>query len=172
MSKRFFIIIVFLSLVLILGRGLILPKYQKLRFFEQEIEKKRAEIEGREEHLQELNKMAEILKDYQDQLAKIDSALPSNPDLEVLLNFLQKTSSQSGLILKEINPPVSRPSSEEGLKETELSFAVSGAYTSFKNFLSVLEKSARFIKLETISFSSPGKEGFSDFNLKIKVYSY
>jgi Tfp pilus assembly protein PilO len=171
MSKRFFIIIVFLSFALILGRGLILPKYQKLRFFEQEIEKKRAEIERREEYLQELNKIAEILKDYQEQLAKIDSALPSNPDLEILLNFLQKTSSQSGLILKDIKPSVSR-FSEEGLREVELSFAASGTYTSFKNFLSVLEKSARFIKVETISFSSLGKEGFSDFNFKIKVYSY
>jgi len=169
--SRLFIIVSFLSLALILGIGLVWPKYQELKFLKQRSEEKRAEIEGREEYLQDLNKAAEVLKNYQNQLAKIDSALPPSLELEVLLNFLQKASSQSGLILKDIKPPVSQPSSEEELKETELSLAVSGAYTSFKNFLSILEMTARLIEVESISFSST-KEGLQDFNLKIKVYSY
>lgn len=136
-------------------------------------EEKRAEIRGREEYLQDLKKAAEELKNYQIQLAKIDFALPSNPGLEILFDFLQKASSQSGLVLKDIKPSTTRLSSDlEGIKESELSFVVSGVYSSFKNFLSVLEKSSRLIEAESISFSSSEKEGPQDFSLKIKVYSY
>jgi len=172
-------IVVFLSLVLILGIGQVLPKYQELKFSEQRNEEKRAEIQGKEKYLQDLKKADEELKNYQNQLVKIDSALPSNLGLEVLLNFLQKASSQSGLVLKDIQSSASRVISEikelpelERLKEAEVSFAVAGSYSSFKNFLSVLEMTTRLIEVESISFSSTEKEGPQDFNLKIKIYSY
>ncbi len=137
-------------------------------------EEKRAEIRGREEYLSNLKKTAEDLKNYQIQLSKINSALPSDLELEVLLDFLQKASSQSGLVLKDIKPQLTQPSPDlEGIKESELTLAVSGVYSSFKNFLSVLEMTARLIEVKSISFSStPEKEGPQDFNLKIKVYSY
>ncbi|MDI6602654.1 MAG: type 4a pilus biogenesis protein PilO [Patescibacteria group bacterium] len=170
--SRPFIIVFFLSLVLILGRGFVWPKYQELKFLEQRNEEKRVEIEGRKEYLQDLNKAAKVLKNYQNQLTKIDSALPSDSHLVVLLNFLQKATSQSGLVLKDIQPSTSRPSLDvEGIKENELSLVVAGTYTSFKNFLSTLEMSSRLIEVESISFSS-SKEDIQDFNLKIKVYSY
>jgi Tfp pilus assembly protein PilO len=172
-------IVVFLSLALILGIVLVWPKYQELRLLEQRNEEKRNEIQGREKYLQDLKKADEELKSYQNQLAKIDSALPPNPGLEVLLNFLQKASSQSGLVFKDIQPSASRAVSGtkelpelEGLKETEISFAVAGNYPSFKNFLSVLEMTARLIEVESISFSSTEEEGPQNFNLLIKVYSY
>ena len=173
MKSRPFIIVVFLFLTLAMGIGLIWPKYQELKFSEQRNEEKRAEIAGKEEYFQDLKKAAEALKNYQNQLSKIDSALPPDPGLEVLFNFLQKASSQSGLVLTDIKSPVtSKVADLEGLKETELSLVVSGAYTSFKNFLSVLEMTARLIEVESISFSSSEKEGLQKFNLKIKVYSY
>ncbi|PIR71770.1 MAG: hypothetical protein COX89_01390 [Candidatus Nealsonbacteria bacterium CG_4_10_14_0_2_um_filter_37_10] len=173
MKSRPFIIVVFLFLTLAMGIGLIWPKYQELKFSEQRNEEKRAEIAGKEEYFQDLKKAAEALKNYQNQLSKIDSALPPDPGLEVLFNFLQKASSQSGLVLTDIKSSVtSKIADLEGLKETELSLVVSGAYTSFKNFLSVLEMTARLIEVESISFSSSEKEGLQKFNLKIKVYSY
>ena len=172
MSRPIIIVISF-SLTLILGVGLVWPKYQDLKTLEKKNEEKRAEIRGREEYLQELKKTAEILQNYQIQLAKIDSALPSVPDLPVLFDFLQKVSSQSGLVLKAVSPPTSRLSLDfEGIKETELTLLVSGNYSSFKNFLSILEKTSRLIEVESISFSGAEKETSLNFNLKIKVYSY
>ena len=65
---------------------------------------------------------------------------------------------------------------EEGwspeIRETGTNLVVAGSYSSFKNFLSTLEKTARMIELESISFSTLEEVGPIDFNLRIKVYSY
>lgn len=172
MNKQIVIIVSF-CLILLLGIGLVWPRYQELKFLEQKIERKTAEVLKREKDLGHLKKTAQTLENYQTQLAKVDSALPSNPELSALFDFIQKTGAQSGLVLKSIsyNPPQPFPGSED-FKETEASLAVSGVYPSFKNFLSVLEQSARLIEIESISFLASPEEEFRDFDLKIKVYSY
>ncbi len=196
-------IVVFLSLALIFGIVQVWPIYQDLKILEQRNEEKRKEIQKREEYIQDLKKAADELKNYQTQLSKIDTALPFGSQLPVLFDFLQKTSAQSGLILKDIKasaPRVVAKGGEEGIfpsasqtiteggeevssttttsqpslnmKETELSLTVSGVYSSFKSFLSVLEKNIRLFEAGSISFSSGEKEGPEEFNLRIKVYSY
>ena len=161
---------IFLSVLLLFL--LIWPKYQNLSSLNKEISKKELEFQSQEEYFQNLKDISERLKEYQESLSKIDSALPSNPSLPELCNFLQKTSSQSGLSLKEISPSSIATGGEE-IKESKVNLTLAGSYPSFKNFLSVLEKSARMIELEKISFSSPKKETESfDFDLIIKVYSY
>lgn len=168
--------VIFLSLALILGRELVWPNHQKLKSSEQEIKEKKVEVETKKEYFQHVEKVSEELKNYQAQLAKIDSALPLNPDLEILLHFLQETSSKSGLDLTDIKPPITQQIAKEKelleIKEIELSFRVVGYYTAFKAFLSALERSARLIEVESISFSSSEKEEPQSFELKIKVYSY
>jgi len=170
--KRLFFIVIFLSLALILGAVLVRPKYQDWRFVERRIEEVRTEIEGREEYLQNLREIGEILENYQEQLAKIDLALPPDPQLPFLLHSLQEISFRAGVILKEIKPLTTQPSPDlPGLNETEVSLLVSGFYPSFKNFLLALERSARLFRVESISFSS-AEEGPKDFHLRVKVYSY
>jgi len=170
--KRPFFIVIFLSLALILGAVLVRPKYRDWRLMERRIEEARAEIEGREEYLQNLREIGEILENYQEQLAKIDLALPPDPQLPFLFHSLQEISFRAGVILKKIKPLTTRPSPDlPGLNETEVSLAVSGLYSSFKNFLLALERSARLFRVESISFSSAG-EGPKDFHLRVKVYSY
>ena len=167
------IIVVSLSLVLIFGMIYLWPKYENLRYLEQEIEIKEAEILKREERVKELKEMTEELKTYLSQLAKIDSALPVEADLPALFDFLQKAGSQSGLVLKSISHSVTKPSPDFAeLKETEVSLTFSGVYASFKNFLPVLETTARMIETQSISFSSASEEGPREFKLTIKVYSY
>lgn len=185
------LIIIFISLTLALawGIGFVWPKYQDLVRLEKINEVKIAELQRKEEYLQELKKTSQELKNYQSQLAKIDLALPADPSLAATFDFIQKVSSQSGLVLTDIKPPVSQVITKEEettqplleiekiteleeLKETKLSFLVVGDYSSFKNFLSVLEKSARLFEIEAISFLIPEKEDPWKFDLKIKVYSY
>ena len=166
------IIAISLFLSLALGIGLVLPKYQELRALEEKIRDKKMEIASQEEYFSDLQKISEQLKEYQVPLAKIGQALPQNPSLPQLLDFFQKTGSQSGLVLKGISPAFTVPvEGISGVRQTSLSLALEGSYPSFKDFLSILENSARLIELENISFSSP-KEGPFTFNIRIKVYSY
>lgn len=173
-ENRQLIIGISLIVALILIVVLIWPKYQELSIFEKQIEGKKTELELETTYFAHLQQVSQELKQYENQLSKIDSALPQTSFLPDLLNFIQKAASQSGLLLKEISPvKTTQISSEETaqIKEVKLSLSLVGDYFSFKNFLSALETSARLIEVENISFSSP-KEGPFTFDLIIKVYSY
>jgi Tfp pilus assembly protein PilO len=128
---------------------------------------KREEYKNLENYYQQLREIFEKLKNYQDSLSKIDFALPENPSIPEFFNFIQKLASLSGLSLSKIDSSLI---SEEELKEWKINLSLKGDYNSFKNFLSSLEKSARFIEIDKISFS--GENGIFDFNLELKIRGY
>ena len=169
-----------LLVVILLGAVILWPKFQELKIIQKNIEEKKAELQSKKEYFSKLNEIKIELGKYEEELSKINSALPENPSLPTFFNFLQKTSSQTGLVLKEVGAFSVSPSKDfPNLQETTLSLKLLGSYSSFKDFLSTLEKSARLIETENISFSSPEakpgaeeeKEPFA-FNLKLKTYSY
>lgn len=172
MSRLGTILINFLIAFLI-GYFLILPKYQTLKDLKLTLQEKKAELQYKEEYFSNIKKISEELKKYELELAKIDSAFPPDPSLPSLFNFLEKASSQNGLILKSIGPFQITFSEEKlGIKEIYLNIVVTGSYPAFKNFLSTLEKTARLIEIENINFAFPEKEESPAFNLKIKTHSY
>jgi len=169
-----------ISFLLIFFVGL--PKYQALNVLKNQVSANQLELDSREKYFQELQQTSEEIKQYQENLSKIDTALPPDPDLANLFNFFQKISSQSGLTLGKIGAGTTVAVEGQEIKETRTSINVTGSYTALKNFIQSLENSARLIEIENISFTSvkPGgqneekkeeKDVFS-FTLAIKVYSY
>jgi len=179
------IIICFVG-VLIFGGNLLLPKFQQYTELRKKVEEKRNEIKYSQEYFSKLTEVETELKKYEVELAKIDSALPNDSFLPSVFNYLQKTTAQSGLVLKDIGSFTVAPSDKDPkIKEIILGLEVSGPYESFKNFLSTLEKSTRLIEVENISFAGsekkPTVEGEKtsekegdvfNFSLSIKVHSY
>ena len=169
--KSFTIICFFLALILILF--LLYPRYQELRPVQIRIREKSHELERKENYLAELREISEEIKRHEGRLSLISSALPDDVSLPNLFNFLQKASSQNGLALKSPQYGGSSLLPESEIKENRISFQVVGNYTSFKNFIQYLERSARLIEVDSISFSSPDEElGLFTFSVTIKVYSY
>jgi len=168
--NRLITIAICIFLTLILGVVFIYPKYQELRGTQERIRLKRAELQSKEKYFSDLTDVLEQLKEYEIQLSKIDSAIPPDVSLPALFNFLQTAASQNGLVLEEMSPGFT--TTQERFRETSISLVVTGSYSSFKSFLSTLEKSVRMIELESISFSSPEETGLFTFNLRIKVHSY
>ena len=173
---RIITIFVCLLITFILIITLVLPKKEALDSSQKRVEEKMAEIQGKEEYFANLRLLSAKLKNYQTQLLKIDSALPEDPGLPTLFDFLQKSASQSGLVLTSVKlsalpTPVVLEEKPE-FQETKIDLTLSGSYPAFKNFLSVLEKSARVIALESLTFSTKPKEEAFKFDLKIKAYSY
>ncbi len=161
-------------LVVVLLAVLVLwPKFQELEIVRGNIEEKKAELQAEEEYALKLDELKVKLEEHQGEISKINTTLPVNSSLPSLFNFLQKTSSESGLILTEISPfTISSSKDFTDLKEAVFSIEVSGSYSSLKNFISILEKSARLIEVENLSLS-PKEEGESSaFNLKLKTFSY
>jgi len=136
--------------------------------------KKRMDVQTKEEYFSNLSNTFKEINKYKEQVKKIDLALPSEVSIPNLFDFVLKKASQSGVILKKINLDSIAPSNDfPELKEINLSLDSISSYSSFKNFILSLEKSARLVRIERISFSSPQKENESfSFELTIKVYSY
>jgi type IV pilus assembly protein PilO len=171
--SRLNLTIIFFLIVAVMAATLLWPKFQDLQISRKNLEEKKDEFQNKEEYLMKLTGLRNSLKEYQTEFSKIGFALPDNPSLPSLFSYLQETSSESGLVLERISPfSLSSSQNFPGLQETIFSIEVSGVYSSFKNFLSLLEKSARLIEIENISFSSGGDDESFAFDLKIKVHSY
>lgn len=158
-----------------LGLGFSWPKYQDLKALEANIEEKDLELQSETDYFSQIKETSEKLKGYEDSLAKISSALPPDPSLPALFNFLQQASSQTGLVLEEISLGSISPfqGKQESIKKIYVNLQLAGSYPAFKDFLSTLERSTKLIEVESIFFSSPREpeEPFS-FKVNIKTHSY
>jgi len=170
--------IFFISLIGLLASAVLFvafafPKYQEYRKAGLEIEQKDNEITVDHQYFITLTGARKQLQGYQEELKKIDSALPEKPFVPSLLNFLQGLSSQSGLVFVDPSSFQTITRSElPALTETRISFSLIGSYDNLKKYLAALEKSARIIEVEKISFSSPAAGKLSTFRLEIKTFSY
>ena len=149
-----------------------LPKYREFSVTLSEVKEKKMELENKEKYFSELKILSASLKELGPELAKVDSALPSEPSIPDLLNFLQKESSQNGLLLEKFDIGRISPEEKSDIKKISLNLSLTGSYQSFKNFLLSLQGNSRLIETESIGFASPEKSGLSTFNLNIKTYSY
>ncbi len=157
----------------------LIPKYQMVSKLKISLSDYKKALTEQKEYFENLDEDLEKLKEYDGVMKKVFLAIPKESFVVDFFNLVDNLASTNGLFLKDIGS-FSKSESKEipGLKETETSFTVSGPYSSFKNFISSLEKSARLIKIEEISFKSEvptGKEkteGIFDFSLKVKIYSF
>lgn len=168
MSARLIIITVIFTAVLVAGFVLVWPKYQDFQSVLSKLQQKEAELNSKTAYYSKIKEIWERLEKYEDVLAKIDSAFPNNYSIPVLFNYLQKTTGETGLVLENLT---FEGVTGDKVKEISIRLEVSGDYSSFKNFLSAIENSARFFKVKSISFSS-SKEGKFSFDLGIATYSY
>jgi len=180
-------------IVITLAFFALLPKYDELNAKNFQVEEKRFRFETLEDYFKDISFKNEELKKYESEVAKINSALPDNSNMPSVFYFIQNTAEEKEISLMSVDLSSTRgriqerrtgETEESDLKENAFSISVAGPYSSFKDFLSVLEKSARLIEVEEISFSSAGgkrmipgilyypSEDTFFFDLQMKVYSY
>ncbi len=167
------IISIFLSVLLILA-GIFFwwPKIEEVLDLRIKLQIKEAEVKHREEYPKKLIALSQELEQYSDELDKIDSALPKEPSIPVLFNYIQKTTSENGLILENVNlSGISSSKDKSGVREITFSVSAAGSYSSFKNFLTAIYTNARLIDIRSISFSSPEETGLFSFSLSFATYA-
>jgi Tfp pilus assembly protein PilO len=191
MEKKLLIAIIIFGLSFVIGLVFCFPKFQQMRAAQQQLTSKEAELEEKKAYFEEIDILSEKLKQYPKELAIIDFALPDDFSLPFLFDFFEKIISKNGLSLTNISqssvsqssPRSSRSSVEQEnledaelgnkLKESRTILSLTGSYSSFKNFLYYMEKSARLIEAENASFSLPQEEGSTiNFNLRVKTNNY
>ncbi len=166
-------IIIFIMLVCSLSFNslFLTPKYQSFSILNDMVSAKEVELSFKQDYYSQVRKISNDLEEYSEPLTKIEMALSSEPDIALLFEFLQQTTSHTGLILKETSF-----SYEDGSKKTEnpknslVSFKVSGRLENFFDFLVYLEKSARLVEVSSIQFKAPEEGDIFIFNVKAKIH--
>ena len=171
--NKFYILITCFVIAIIFGILFVFPQYQAIEVYRVQIQEiQQRIIIAREDVKLFQGYRRKIEQEFREQFNKINISLPSDKDIPSLLNFFQVTAAHEGLRLKNIEPFDTIEIAERpGMKETSMTFSVSGSYFDFKEFLRHLGRSARLINVKDINFTHRPEPGF-DFTLTIKVYSY
>jgi len=179
------LIVIFIALILV-GYFFVWPKLQEFTEKKREVETRDEEVKQHEKYLAKLDNALKDLLEYSDEIIKVDSALPTKASAAALFNFLQKTSSQNGLIMKDIDVSqlyVEKAEvSEQGLKKMPFSIEVTGSYSSLKDFIATIYMNSRVISIKSIDFSADIKtnekntivivKDIFDFTLNLETQSY
>jgi Tfp pilus assembly protein PilO len=168
--KKYFLTIVNFLFGFIIIVSLIVPKYEDFQGLKKELAGKKIDLQNKLDYFANLKTLKEKLGKYEEGLAKIDSSLPSDPSMPSLLDFLQKTASQQGLVLQKLG--FGQTAIVLGglpVMKKEVSFQADGLYPSFKKFVLDLEKSSRLIQVESLSFSFPEKKEIFSFSLVVSA---
>ena len=170
--NRFFLSILLIGSSLIFGIFVAFPRLQAFSVVQKELEVKQAELESRESYFAHLTDLQDRI-DEEELVAKIDAAIPNDPQLPALYDFLQSVAAGSGLSLRSIAvAPQGTQAQGARLKRISASLQLGGSYEGLKIFLSSLLQASRMSDIDSVSFSSPQAGTGFVFNVRTTSYSY
>ncbi|MBU3896157.1 type 4a pilus biogenesis protein PilO [Patescibacteria group bacterium] len=168
-------------LILIAVFYLVLPKYNELQAVLMNVGQKEADFQSKSAYYIEVTSTYKELMNYEQNLKKMENALPPKISLSSLIDFIYKTAvSNSGVIIQKISTgKEAEVGGKSSIIQTNLTVNVIASYESLEKFIAELEKSARLIENEGLVFTverptteKPVPSGTFAVNLQIKVYSY
>jgi hypothetical protein len=181
-------IAIILFIVLLLIFFLVAPEYRTFKELRTDLGEKIAEFNAEYDYYAEITKTYHTLRARQEDIQKIDDALPEDPNFGKLVYYFQKTSAENGMIIRDLFLSKSSLANASGkannVNDIIFSMNLIGDYKSLGNFLVSLEKSARLFEVTSISFSSESQVQTSPaslpsqiqqiytFNLEVKTHSY
>lgn len=187
------LLIAFICLAITFGIGVLYvqPEYLVFQELNFNLKQKQIELQFQEEYLAKLRSISAGLEDNQENLSKINSALPDDPAVPGLFNFLQIKASQNGLVLNEVTLGSIETLTKEqiaadeqykkipeaglvGLKRISIILSLTGSYDALKDFTRSLEKNARLFRIESFIFNTAElAEGEPmEFEVGVLAYSY
>jgi len=176
------LIALILFIILILVFFVVSPEYQKFKDLQSELGIKKAEYNAQKEYYSAIGQTYYDIKSKSEDIAKIDNALPSDPNLGKLVYYLQEQATKSGLIMKSLFLTKSSTSTaENSVKDIAFSLNLVGNYSALENFVSYLEKSARLFDIASISFGSGETSGSEaqfetqsvfSFSMQVNTHTY
>ena len=166
-------LILFVTLLMVFF--LVVPQYNMFKELGPQLGEKRAEFDAQHVYYTEIDKISEDLLARQDELVKIDDALPQDPPIGKVIYYLQETAQENGLIVKDLFLSQSSPNNADNkvakVRDMVFSSDLVGSYTSLENFITALEESSRIFEVTNISFASTTGTSNS-FSLQIRTHSY
>lgn len=169
--NRLFLSIFLIGSSLVFGIFVAFPRFEVFSEVQKELKAKQEELASRESYFAHLKDLQARI-DAEELIAKVDAAIPNDPQLPALHDFLQDTAAGSGLSLRSIAASQSSPAQGERLGRIATSLQLGGSYEGLKIFLSSLLRASRMTDVDSVSFSSPVAGTGFVFNIRTTSYSY
>ena len=165
-----------LFIILLLMFFLVVPEYNTFVKLQTDLGEKKAEFNAEFDYYAAITKTYFDLQSHQDDIKKIDDALPQDPALGRLVYYLQNTAKQNGLIIKDLFLSQSAQAivpvkGASNIKDIVFSMDLTGDYAALENLIISLEGSSRIFEVASISFGSSANPPYN-FSLQIKTHSY
>jgi len=170
-DRPIIIAIVFFA-ILILVMFLVMPEFNNFKQLQIDLGGKIAERDAKHDYYATIEKIYSDLYERQEDLVKIDDALPSESSLGKVIYFIQESARESALMLKDLSVSQTSGGANSSVKDISLTTNVAGSFSSLENFLKALEKSSRIIEITNISFGAVEQGAVQNFSLQIKTFSY
>lgn len=158
--SKILILLFLISYIVSLSLSTLIPQYRKVKELQKELANKELILKTREQYIKELEQSSRRIDEHEKELAKMGYAMPSRADTSYLLEFLDETVFKAGIILRNIDK-VSKSTEKKKAGEAnwaEVSFRLTGTYDSFLDFLERVEKTARLVEVDFISFAAESLE--------------
>ncbi len=162
-----------------------LPHYEALQLKMAELETEKEEFRIREDYINKITDVYEIIRENEEEIDKLSNALPDGHYIPSLFLAIKDMERYSGVAVERFGSFSTRDSRDlQGLKETDFTIEVSGTYFNLRHFIYHLENNmersgysienlSRIIEVEnmTINYFEDRRRPLT-FNLSVKTYSY
>src|SRR6056297_3102918 len=182
------LIILMVSVVFLYFWGV--PPIQRYMKNQDRISQLKDLVEAQKESVSQMKDLKERISDqYQEPLNKVAAALPAYADTPSLLQFLEKTARENGVVLAKVGkisvgggaqqkssePEGESAGSKVSIKKMTLHISVNGDYNSLNSFLLNLERNARLIEITNLNTSQSDKGNqpqLPQYDLTLKTSFY
>jgi len=181
-----FIFIFIIILFLIGAYFLWWPIYQDFRKSGIDLDVETEKVKKKKDYIFELENNLNSLIGYEEEISKINSALPLQYSASSLFSFVQKTASENGLIINEAeftetSSLAAQTTAEIGaiqIDRIDFRVVITGKYPSFENFVSSVYKNSRLVEITSIIIKPAEQkqeepEQVSDlFDFTLRMYAH
>ena len=169
MNRNLFIgILLFLGIAL--GIFLTWPKYQDFQQLSFELQEREQKLENKEIYFADLTKVKADLGKLRESFSKVEAALPLDPQLPALYDFLQTSAAFSGMSVRRISSSLEDQTQALLIRTISVTLELTGSYGALKELISRLGTASRMAALQSLSIS--GSEDPERFNVTLQLHTY
>ena len=129
-------------------------------------------MENKETYFRDLAKVKADLVELQGPLLKVEAALPLNPQLPLLYDFLQTSAAFSGMSVKNISASVENQTQALLMRIIPVTLELTGSWGALKEVRSRLETVSRMVRVQSLNISAGKEAGRFNVTLRLHAFSY
>jgi Tfp pilus assembly protein PilO len=147
------------------------PQSRKIKDTQAQVQTQEQKAESLQNELTRLQVLQKQAPQLREKAVKLDTALPSEPQLAGFILSVQDASNTSGIDWLSISPsPPAGAAGANGVQEINVGISITGGYFQVQDFLVRLETLSRAVKIGTISLSPGATGGGLACSLSMKMF--